>query len=416
MCKTQDLLSGVIRTIDARRAHRYTGCMTRPLDPIALSVDLIRRPSVTPLDAGALGVLQTALARLGFACTRLPFTEAGTPNVDNLYARFGGSSPNFCFAGHMDVVPPGDRAAWASDPFEPRLRDGLLYGRGAADMKCAIAAFTAAAERLIRKHGAALPGSISLLITGDEEGPAINGTVKMLDWLRQNNQKLDHCLVGEPTSAGMLGDMIKIGRRGSVNVTLTFLGAQGHVAYPHQADNPIPRLLETLRRLQDHVLDSGNEHFQPSNLEVTTIDVGNPAANVIPGQAVARINVRFNDMQTSKSLVAWIRQECEFVTARLGGDYRMDVSVTGESFLTPPGAFSTLIANAIADVTGVRPQLSTTGGTSDARFIKDHCPVVEFGLVGLTQHKANEHTAIADVTRLADIYEAVMQRYFMEQA
>ncbi len=388
--------------------------MFKPIDPIALSVDLIRCPSVTPLDAGALGVLQTVLARLGFACTRLPFAQAGTPDVDNLYARYGGAAPNFCFAGHMDVVPPGDLAAWTSGPFEPRMQDGLLYGRGAADMKCAIAAFTAAAERVIRKYGKNLPGSISLLITGDEEGPAVNGTVKMLDWLQHANQKLDHCLVGEPTSAGQLGDMIKIGRRGSINVTLSFLGTQGHVAYPHQADNPIPRLLETLRRLQDHVLDTGNEHFQPSNLEVTSIDVGNPATNVIPGQAVARINIRFNDMHTSRSLIAWIRQECEFVTARLGGDYRMDISVTGESFLTPPGAFSSLIADAIAGATGAPPILSTTGGTSDARFIKDHCPVVEFGLVGLTQHKANEHAAIADITRLADIYEAVLLRYFAE--
>lgn len=386
--------------------------MTMPLDPVALSIDLIRRPSVTPLDAGALGVLQTVLARLGFACTRLPFMQAGTPDVDNLYARSGDRAPNFCFAGHMDVVPPGDLAAWVSDPFAPRMEGGLLYGRGAADMKCAIAAFTVAAGRIIRKYGAALPGSISLLITGDEEGPAINGTAKMLDWLQANKQKLDHCLVGEPTSAGTLGDMIKIGRRGSINVTLTFLGTQGHVAYPHQADNPIPRLLECLRRLQDHVLDGGNTHFQPSNLEVTTIDVGNPATNVIPGQATARLNIRFNDMHTSGSLIAWIRQECEFVTARLGGDYRMDISVTGESFLTPPGAFSTLVTDAITGVTGVAPVLSTTGGTSDARFIKDHCPVVEFGLVGLTQHKANEHAAIADITRLADIYEAVMQRYF----
>ncbi len=386
--------------------------MSKPPDPIALSAELIRRPSVTPADAGALGVLQTALARLGFTCHRLPFAEAGTPDVDNLYARFGARAPNFCFAGHMDVVPPGDPAAWASGPFEPRIENGVLYGRGAADMKSAIAAFAAAAGRVIRKYGQALPGSISLLITGDEEGPAINGTVKMLEWLREQNQKLDHCLVGEPTSAEALGDMIKIGRRGSVNVTLSFLGTQGHVAYPHQADNPVPRLLETLRRLYDHVLDKGNEHFQPSNLEVTSIDTGNPAANVIPGQVEARLNIRFNDLHTSKSLAAWIRQECEFVTAKFGGDYRMEISVSGEAFLTPPGAFSALIASAITDITGVRPQLSTTGGTSDARFIKDHCPVVEFGLVGLTQHKANEQTATADVLALADIYEAVMLRYF----
>lgn len=390
--------------------------MSDLLDPVTLSGDLIRRPSVTPLDAGALGVLQTVLARLGFGCTRLPFAQADTPDVDNLYARFGSRAPNFCFGGHMDVVPPGDPAAWAGDPFTPRMQGGMLYGRGAADMKCAVAAFTVAAGRVIGKYGPDLPGSISLLITGDEEGPAINGTVKMLDWLRANNQKLDHCLVGEPTSAETLGDMIKIGRRGSVNVTLTFLGTQGHVAYPHQADTPIPRLLETLRRLHGHTLDAGTQHFQPSNLEVTTIDVGNPATNVIPGRAVAHVNIRFNDLHTSKSLVAWIRRECDAVKDALGGEYRMDVSVTGEAFLTPPGAFSTLVAGAITGVTGARPVLSTTGGTSDARFIKDHCPVVEFGLVGLTQHKANEHTAIADVIALADIYEAVLVRYFAGDA
>ena len=390
--------------------------MTKPPDPIALSADLIRCPSVTPADAGALGVLQTALARLGFACTRLPFSQAGTPDVDNLYARYGDGAPHFCFAGHMDVVPPGDLAGWVSDPFDPQMRDGMLFGRGAADMKGAIAAFVAAAARFISSQGGRTPGTISLLITGDEEGPAVNGTVRMLEWLRASHQKLDHCLVGEPTSAAMLGDMIKIGRRGSLNVTLTFLGIQGHVAYPHQADNPIPRLLETLRRLQDHVLDTGSEHFQASNLEITTIDVGNPATNVIPGQAAARLNIRFNDLHTSQSLIAWIRQECEYVTARHGGDYRMAVSVTGESFLTPPGAFSTLVSGAIASVTGAAPELSTTGGTSDARFIKDHCPVVEFGLVGLTQHKANEHTPIADVHRLADIYEEILRRYFAGDA
>ncbi|MCK9991743.1 MAG: succinyl-diaminopimelate desuccinylase [Alphaproteobacteria bacterium] len=386
--------------------------MTTPPDPITLSAELIRCPSVTPADAGGLGVLQSALARLGFACTRLPFAQPGTPDVDNLYARYGDGAPNFCFAGHMDVVPPGDPAAWASDPFAPRMEGGILYGRGAADMKCAIAAFVTAAGRIIRAQGAKLPGSISLLITGDEEGPAINGTVRMLDWLRANHQKLDHCLVGEPTSAATLGDMVKIGRRGSLNVTLTFLGAQGHVAYPHQADNPIPRLIAALSHLQAHVLDNGNEHFQASNLEVTSVDVGNMATNVIPGQAVARLNIRFNDMHSSKSLIAWIRQECETVTARLGGDYRMEASVTGEAFLTPPGPFSALVANAIAGVTGAPPELSTTGGTSDARFIKDHCPVVEFGLVGLSQHKVDEHTAIADVHRLADIYEAVLRAYF----
>jgi len=386
--------------------------MSQPIDPIALSIDLIRRPSVTPADAGALDILQAALAGLGFATHRLAFSEPGTPDVDNLYARFGDGQPNFCFAGHIDVVPPGDLSAWASNPFEPRIDGGFLYGRGAADMKCAVAAFVAAAGRLIGKHGARLPGSISMLITGDEEGPAINGTRKMLGWLADNNQKLDVCLVGEPTSAQKLGDMIKIGRRGSINVTLTFTGKQGHAAYPHLADNPIPRLLETLRRLLAHALDQGNAHFQPSNLEVTSIDVGNPATNVIPAQASARFNIRFNDQHTPQTLMVWIRQQCDEVKAAMGGDYRIDAAVSGEAFLTPPGALSALIAKAVTQITGISPEFSTSGGTSDARFIKAHCPVVEFGLIGLTQHKIDEHTAVADITALADIYEAVLQSYF----
>ncbi len=386
--------------------------MSALIDPIALSQELIRRPSITPVDAGVMDVLQAALNRLGFAIHRLPFSEAGTADVDNLYARFGTRAPNFCFAGHLDVVPPGDVIAWASDPFTPRIANGVLYGRGAADMKSAIAAFVVAAQRIIAKHGANLPGSISMLITGDEEGPAINGTRKMLGWLNANNERLDHCLVGEPTSSHQLGDMIKIGRRGSINVILTFYGTQGHVAYPQRADNPAPRLLETLRRLKAAPLDSGNEHFQPSNLEVTSIDTGNMATNVIPASMIARFNIRFNDQHSGQSLITWITQHCEAVKAAMGGDYRLEAAISGEAFLTPPGAFSTLVADAVSRVTGLRPELSTSGGTSDARFIKDHCPVVEFGLVGLTQHMIDEQVAVADVAALTDIYEAVLQNYF----
>ena len=386
--------------------------MPNPVDPIALAAELIRRPSVTPVDAGALDVLQAALDGLGFACRRLPFSEAGTPDVDNLYARFGTAAPHFCFAGHMDVVPPGEAALWDSDPFTPVIRDGVLYGRGANDMKSAIAAFVAAAGRLREKHAASLPGSVSLLITGDEEGPAINGTVKMLDWLGRNHERPDHCLVGEPTSAERLGDMIKIGRRGSMNVTLTFLGIQGHVAYPDRADNPMPRLLETLRRLTGTPLDGGAAHFQPSNLEVTSIDTGNTATNVIPASVTARFNIRFNTRHTGLSLGGWIRNHCEEVKAAMGGKYRLEIAVSGEAFLTPPGGLSSLVSDAVTRITGLTPELSTTGGTSDARFIKDHCPVVEFGLAGQTQHKVNEQVPVADIAALADIYEEVLLNYF----
>ena len=377
------------------------------IDPVELSQALIRCPSVTPVDAGALDVLETALVPLGFTCTRLPFSEGGTPDVDNLYARVGSGAKNFCFAGHTDVVPVGDTADWASDPFAADIRDGVLYGRGAADMKCAIAAFAAATSRFIGKNGPDFGGAISFLITGDEEGPAINGTVKMLDWLKQNNEKLDMCLVGEPTNTTTLGETIKIGRRGSVNATITVTGTQGHVAYPHHADNPVPRLLEMLRRI-DVALDDGTSHFQPSNVEITTVDVGNAATNMIPARAAARINIRFNDRHTGASLGAWFKEQCDAV----GGAYDLDVSVSGEAFLTPPGPLSNLIANAVTETTGLTPELSTSGGTSDARFIKDHCPVAEFGLMNETAHKVDENARVEDIHALADIYEKILDSYF----
>ena len=386
--------------------------MSLPIhDPVALSKALIRRPSVTPLDEGALSVLEEHLAPLDFSCHRLTFTEKGTPDVDNLYARFGKEGPNLCFAGHTDVVPPGDLSTWTSDPFQPEIRKGRLYGRGAADMKCAIAAFVAAASRVVAMFGDKIPGSISLLITGDEEGPAINGTVKMLDWLRANNEVLNACVVGEPTNINVLGDMIKIGRRGSMNVQVTVRGTQGHVAYPTLADNPVPRLLQFLKIVDDHVFDKGTDHFPPTNLEITTIDVGNPTTNLIPATATARLNIRFNDQHSGNSLSKYM----ETVRAEIAGNSNaidMDISVSGEAFLTPPGDLSNLVADAVTAVSGQTPELSTTGGTSDARFIKDHCPVVELGLINATAHKVDENASVDDIYALADIYERVLVGYF----
>ena len=378
------------------------------LDPVELAVAMIRCPSVTPADEGALGVLQSALEGLGFTCRRLPFSEPGAEDVDNLYARIGTGAPNFCFAGHTDVVPVGDAAAWRVGPFDGSIIDETLFGRGAADMKGAIACFAAAAGRLLKARGTGFTGSISLLITGDEEGPAINGTVKMLDWLADRGETLDACLVGEPTNPDTLGEMIKIGRRGSITGTLTVHGTQGHIAYPQRADNPIPRLVRTLAALNGEVLDEGTEHFQPSNLEVTTVDVGNEAQNVIPSTARATFNIRFNDRHTGDSLAAWMRQVC----ARHGGDHDLELRIGGEAFLTPPGPLSDAVAAAVEQVLGVTPELSTTGGTSDARFIKDHCPVVEFGLAGQTMHKVDERVPVADIHALTDVYAALLDTYF----
>lgn len=382
--------------------------MADPADPIELSERLIRRPSVTPADEGALGVLIEMLQPLGFKCHRLTFSEDGTPDVDNLYARFGSGTPNFCFAGHTDVVPPGDVADWTSDPFEPEVREGRLYGRGAADMKCAIAAFCAAAARIVGAHGDALPGSISLLITGDEEGPAINGTVKMLDWMAANDETIDACLVGEPTNVAELGDMVKIGRRGSMNAEITVHGTQGHVAYPALADNPVPRLLAFLKAVDDHVFDEGTDHFPPTNLEITSMDVGNPTTNLIPAKATARLNIRFNDRHTGNSLSDFL----EAARSDTAGASEMAVSISGEAFLTPPGPLSDLVAGAVERVAGRAPELSTTGGTSDARFIKDHCPVVEFGMINETAHKVDENARVDDIRALADIYESILTDYF----
>jgi succinyl-diaminopimelate desuccinylase len=379
------------------------------LDPVQLAQALIRCPSVTPAEAGALDLLERTLGGLGFRCWRLPFQAPDTVAVDNLYARWGeGQGPAFAFAGHADVVPVGDAAGWSSDPFAAAIRDGKLIGRGAADMKAAIACFVAAAERFLARRGEDFPGRIALLITGDEEGPSVNGTRPMLGWLKERGERVDACLVGEPTNPEALGDMIKIGRRGSMSGYLTVHGVQGHSAYPHLADNPVHRLIRMLERVTREPLDGGTDHFQPSTLQVTSIDVGNPASNVIPAAAKAIFNIRFNDAHSSASLARWLEERF----AAVGGRYELKLHVSGESFLTPPGRLSAIMARAIEEVTGRRPELSTAGGTSDARFIKDHCPVAEFGMVGRTMHKVDEEVALGDIERLAAIYERILDGFF----
>ena len=379
------------------------------IDPVAFTRELIRCRSVTPSEGGALDLLQRVLEGLGFACHRLKFSDADTPDVDNLYARIGDAAPHFCFAGHTDVVPTGPLEGWTADPFAAELQGDLLYGRGAADMKGAIAAFAAAAERHLQRHGTR--GSISLLITGDEEGPAINGTRKVLDWLKARGEAIDACVVGEPTNPTRLGEMMKIGRRGSMNGWLTAHGVQGHVAYPHLADNAAHRLIRMLAAVTAEPLDDGTDHFQPSSVQITSIDIGNPVTNVIPASATAVFNIRFNNCHSSASLTDWLRQR--FDTAAGGPDkYDLRIAVSGESFYTEPGALSDLVGDSVEAVTGIRPELSTSGGTSDARFIKDACPVVEFGLVGQTMHKADEQVRIQDIRDLAAIYEAALDGFF----
>lgn len=375
-------------------------------DPIALTQELVRCQSVTPKNAGALDVLQKELEALGFKCTRLPFSERGTADVDNLYARLGTKSPHFCYAGHTDVVPVGDMADWDFPPFKGMIDNGILYGRGTSDMKGGIASFVAAVSTL-----GDFEGSISLLITGDEEGPAINGTVKMLEWLKQHDEIPDVCIVGEPTNQYEIGDMAKIGRRGSMNGELTVHGTQGHVAYPHLADNPIPRLVRILDKFIRTELDQGNDYFQASNLEVVTVDVGNPATNVIPMDASARFNIRFNNEHTPDGLINWITDICETI----GGDYTLDVNLSGDAFLTEEGSFTDLIRNSVKQVTGKEVELSTSGGTSDARFIKNYCPVAEFGLINKTIHKVNECVAVDDLIKLRDIYIQMLKNYFNDK-
>lgn len=375
------------------------------LDAVELTRDLIRRPSVTPADAGAMDVVQETLTALGFACRRMKFGE-----IENLYARYGTASPNLCFAGHTDVVPVGDAGAWSKDAFAAEVVDGVLIGRGSVDMKSAIAAFAAATAEAIAARK--VPGSISFLITGDEEGVATDGTTKVVDALRAEGEVIDHCVVGEPTSAETFGDMVKVGRRGSINAEIVVEGIQGHVAYPHRAANPAAPLIRMLTALQTRVLDEGYPEFQPSNLEVTMIEMPNAATNVIPGMARARLNIRFNPNHTGQQLADWFDLEAWRASVDFGGKITVRSSISGEAFLTERGAFTDLVAAAVADVTGQPPELSTSGGTSDARFIRALCPVIEVGLVGKTMHQVDERAPVDEIRRLQAVYGRIIARYF----
>jgi succinyl-diaminopimelate desuccinylase len=370
-----------------------------------LAGDLIRRPSVTPADAGAMDTLQRALEGLGFTCRRMKFGA-----IENLYARRGTSGPNLCFAGHTDVVPAGDRAAWRYDPFGGDVSDGVLHGRGAVDMKGGIAAWAAAVSNVLSRGEVA--GSLSFLITGDEEGEATDGTVRVVQTLIAEGETIDHCIVGEPSSSAVLGDMVKVGRRGSINAYVEVTGVQGHVAYPHRAANPVPVLVSLLAALQARRLDEGYAEFQPSNLEITTVDVGNPTTNLIPAKATARVNVRFNPNHTGEALRGWFEAEAAKAGEGFDGKVSVTCAISGESFLTERGPFTDLVARAILETTGQTPDLSTTGGTSDARFIRSLCPVVEFGLVGATMHGIDERVLLEDLNRLTASYERLIDLYF----
>ncbi|PZN99189.1 MAG: succinyl-diaminopimelate desuccinylase [Alphaproteobacteria bacterium] len=380
------------------------------IDPVELTRDLIRIPSVTPADEGAMDVLERALTGLGFTCRRMVFegpSGVGSDvRIENLYARRGTVSPNLCFAGHTDVVPTGRVEAWSSDPFAAEVKDGVLYGRGAVDMKGGIAAWTAAVSRVLAAGD--VPGSLSFLITGDEEGPALHGTKRVVEALMAEGQVIDACVVGEPSSQQALGDMIKVGRRGSLNSWITVHGKQGHVAYPDRAANPAPVMARLLARLADHELDQGYEAFQPSNLEITTIDIGNPATNVIPSEAKARLNIRFNPSHTGDDLIAWLNGVAGEVQAASGLRIELEHLCSGNAFLTPAGDFVTAVQEAVEAETGRRPVASTTGGTSDARFIRAMCPVLELGLVGQTMHQVDERVPVAELEALTGVYERVI--------
>ena len=380
-------------------------------DPVSLAQALIRCPSVTPNEGGALTLLENVLEPHGFDVHRMTFTEADTPDVENLYARYGLQGPNLCFAGHTDVVPPGKEDSWSSPPFEAAIRDGFLYGRGAVDMKGSIACFVAAALRTIEKKGG-LRGSLSLLITGDEEGPSINGTVKVLHWMTDRDERIDDCIVGEPTCPDNLGDMIKIGRRGSLTARLTVHGVQGHAAYPHKADNPVPKLARILDRLSSAPLDTGSDQFEPSSLQVTIVSVPNTAANVIPAEAHATFNVRYNDHWSRAKMEVWLKERCATEADAAEAKISLSFHGTGDVFLTKPGPLVDAMTTAVQDVTGRTPELSTSGGTSDARFIQAYCPVIEFGLVNQTIHQVDERVEVEDLHRLTAIYERMIEVYF----
>lgn len=377
------------------------------IDPVALTADLIRCNSVTPAEGGALVRLESLLSEAGFACTRV---DRG--GICNLYARWGarGANKSFGFNGHTDVVPVGDVAAWTQDPFGAAIVDGWMYGRGATDMKSGVAAFAAAAVDFVRDTPP--DGAVVLAITGDEEDVAEDGTVALLDWMAANGERMTHCLVGEPTCPNVMGEMMKIGRRGSMTCYFTAEGVQGHSAYPHRAKNPMSALVKLMARLEQAPLDAGTDHFDASTLAITTIDCGNLATNVIPAKGRATVNIRFNDAHSGASLTQWLRDHAAAVQAETGVLIEMRVKISGESFLTPPGAFSDLVARAVQAETGVVPSYSTSGGTSDARFVKDHCPVVEFGLVGKTMHQVDERVEVAQIHALKAIYTRVLRDYF----
>jgi succinyl-diaminopimelate desuccinylase len=381
-------------------------------DPIAIARNLLRCPSVTPKEGGALTYLERVLKGAGFEVHRTIFTEPKTEPVENLFARIGTGSPHFVFAGHTDVVPPGDAAQWTHPPFAGDIAGGVLYGRGAVDMKGAIACAVAASVEHLQANPGGPKGSISFLITGDEEGVAVNGSIKLLRWAAEHGEKFDHCLVGEPTNPKSVGDVIKIGRRGSLNASLVVTGTQGHVAYPDLADNPIPGLITIMQALLAEPLDHGSAHFDPSNLEFTTVDVGNETVNLVPSEARARFNVRYNDCHSATALRTLIETRAQKAAkGRVRWRVAWDAS-NADVFLTAPGPFVDLVSGAIVDVTGRKPALSTAGGTSDARFIKDYCPVVEFGLVNTTMHAVDERVATADLMTLTAIYRRILDRYF----
>ncbi len=372
---------------------------------------LVRCPSVTPHEAGALDCVQGWLQPAGFHCERLIFKDQNTPDIDNLFARIGNSGPHLCFAGHTDVVPQGDESIWSHLPFAAVIKDGFMFGRGTTDMKGSVAAFAAAALDFTRENPT-FKGSISFLITNDEEGPAINGTVKVLQWMKQHGHLPDHCLVGEPSCVDALGDTIKIGRRGSLSFVVTVEGKQGHVAYPHKADNPIPKLARLIERLSAKPLDQGNDHFDPSTLVFTSFDVGNPVGNVIPSKAILKFNIRYSTEQTFDSLKALVNGHIEKLYAELGGLWSVAFTEGAEAFITQPGAFVGLVEDAIAEETGLTPKLSTSGGTSDARFVKDYCPVLEFGPTNATIHQTDERISVAELQATTRIYRRIIDNYF----
>ena len=377
------------------------------IDPVSLTADLVRCPSVTPEEGGAIDLLEQLLEKNGFSCTRIVRGQ-----VSNLFAKWGTGKNGrvFGFNGHTDVVPVGDLSSWTVDPFGAEIKEGYLYGRGATDMKSGVAAFVASAIDFVNDKPP--DGSIVITITGDEEGEAVDGTVAILDWMQQNGEKIDHCLVGEPTSPSQMGEMMKIGRRGSMNAKITATGTQGHSAYPDRANNPIVAMVKLLDKLESHQLDVGTEHFDPSTLAITSVDTGNKASNVIPAVTKAAVNIRFNDSHSGSSLVSWLKDEIEKVSAEYGIKFETDFKISGESFITPPGELSDLISEAVKKELGVTPKLSTTGGTSDARFIKDMCPVTEFGLVGKTMHAVDEKVETKQINQLKEIYYRILEAYF----